>query len=158
MGVGGRQAGATLPGQALGTENKVLCLILPMTLKARCHYYFIFAGEEGGLRKVKWFGQGCTAGVCHKWGSHPGVFNRLYGSARGDPWLPDLPLTCDRYLPSSTVTQRAAVLGAPLSRRGLGTGRPRPEMLGAIFPERSPGQHAGRKAYGVSRQMGLNAS
>lgn len=50
--MGGRQEGATLPGQALGTENKVLCLILPVTLKDRCHYYFIFAGEEGGSERL----------------------------------------------------------------------------------------------------------
>lgn len=48
--------------------------------------------------------------------------------------------------------------GCPTFEVSLGTRRPGPQMLGAIFQHHSPGQRAGREAHGVSRQMGLNLS
>lgn len=61
---------------ALGPEDKMLCLILPVAPKDGV-IFLSWQAREGEFRKVKWAGQGHAVSVCQKWGSCSGVFNRL---------------------------------------------------------------------------------
>lgn len=87
-GVTWAQEGVTLHGQPLGPEDKMLCLILPMAPKYGVIIFLSWQAWEGELRKVKWAGQGHTVSVCQKWGSHSGMFNRLFWGYLRGLWPP----------------------------------------------------------------------